>query len=412
MTQIVVKDRPDVITDLADPVMFSNPFPRYAELRAEAPVSRVRSKQLLRGSGYMVTRYQDVMQVHTDARFSSNLFGGGKSILMKLTPKMLRVLSDSMVFKDDPDHKRLRALVNKAFTPRRVQDMNDQIGRIVEEMVDRLAQHDVVDLVSDFAIPLPLAVIAAMMGVTDRDREQFHHAVSHLFELSGGTVTETLRAMPMTSRLMKLLARLAEERRSSPDEGLISAIVAAHDDGDKLDRDEVVAMTFLLLLAGHDTTANLIGSSMLELLEHPEQADLLRNDPSLARSAVEELLRFTTPVPCGVARTALEDVELSGVTIPKGSKVMGMIISANRDETVFEDPDRLDLGRDPNRHLAFAFGNHYCLGNQLARIEAAMALTALLRRFPNARLEVPRDQLGYKPTQSLRGLRSLPLRLR
>ncbi|MDD9371263.1 MAG: cytochrome P450, partial [Acidimicrobiales bacterium] len=174
----------------------------------------------------------------------------------------------------------------------------------------------------------------------------------------------------------------------------------------------VVAMIFLLLLAGHDTTANLIGSSVVALLEHPEQMARLREEPEIADTAVEELLRFTTPVPCGAARIATDDVEIGGTVVPKGSPVLGMIISANRDESVFDRPDELDLAREPNRHLAFAFGAHYCLGNQLARLEGRVALRALVDRFPDMRLAVPKDQLAYKPTQSLRGLRQLPLVLR
>ena len=170
-------------------------------------------------------------------------------------------------------------------------------------------------------------------------------------------------------------------------------------------------MIFLLMLAGHDTTANLIGSSAVALIEHPDQAERLRAEPDLTPTAVEELLRFTTPVPCGAARTLLDDVEIEGTTMPKGSKVLGMIISANRDEAVFDRPDELDLGRDPNRHLTFAFGKHFCLGNQLARLEGQIAIGELVRRFPNMRLAVPRDELVYKPVQSLRGFRNLPLTL-
>jgi cytochrome P450 len=170
-------------------------------------------------------------------------------------------------------------------------------------------------------------------------------------------------------------------------------------------------MIVLLLLAGHDTTANLIGSSILALLDHPEQMARLREHPDLIGTAVEELLRFTTPVPCGAARIALEDVEVGDVLIPKGSSVLGMIISANRDEAVFDRGEELDLGREPNRHISFAFGAHYCLGNQLARLEGRIAIGALVQRFPGMRLTVPRDELRYKSTQSLRGLRELPLRL-
>jgi cytochrome P450 len=173
-----------------------------------------------------------------------------------------------------------------------------------------------------------------------------------------------------------------------------------------MSEDEIASMIFLLMLAGHDTTANLIGSSIVTLLEHPEEAQRLREDPSLATSAVEELLRYTTPVPCGAARITLADVEVAGARIPKGSSVLGMIISANRDEAVFENPDVLDLGRDPNKHLTFAFGKHFCLGNQLARMEGRFAIGGLLQRFPNMELAAPRVQLRYKASQSLRGLRT------
>jgi cytochrome P450 len=400
---------PDVITDLADPIMFTDPFPRYAELRRDAPVSKVRS-QFTRSYGYMATRYEDVMQVHTDARLSSDVMQHGKAGMMKYAPRMFRLLTDSMVFKDDPDHKRLRGLVNKAFTPKRVQVMSEDIERIVARLVEDVAERGTVDLVEELAIPLPLKVISDMMRVGAADREQFHTWTK---EFTEGTASSTpigmLKAMPTARRMMKMFDRLAAERRVVPDDGLITALVCAQEGDDRLDDNEVVAMIFLLLLAGHDTTANLIGSSILTLMEHPEQMARLRGDPSLIDSAVEELLRFTTPVPCGAARIALEDLEIGGTAVPKGANVLGMIISANRDEDVFERPEELDLGREPNRHITFAFGAHYCLGNQLARIEGRLAIQALVERFPNMRLAVPKAQLEYKPTQSLRGLRQLPL---
>ena len=229
--------------------------------------------------------------------------------------------------------------------------------------------------------------------------------------LGSGSAADAVGAIPTARKLYAVLERLAAQRRAEPDDGLISALLQASEDGDSLSDDEVMAMIFLLMLAGHDTTANLIGSSALALMEHPDQAERLRDDPELMPSAVEELLRFTTPVPCGAARTLLDDVELEGTTIPQGSKVLGMIISANRDEAVFERPDDLDLGRDPNRHLTFAFGKHFCLGNQLARLEGQIAIGELVRRFPDMRLAVPRDSLRYKPVQALRGFRSLPVTL-
>jgi cytochrome P450 len=401
-----------VVTDLSEEVMFSDPFPRYAELRRDVPVSRVRSRQLLRAEGYMLTRYDDVMLLHSDQRFSSDIMKNGNPGLMKYLPRMFRLLTDSMVFKDDPDHARLRRLVNQAFTPRMIQGMADDIERIVDELLDDLSQHDVVDLVHDFAIPLPLSVISRMLGVSDADRERFSHLMERMAGGAGsGNALDLIRAMPSARKLLKMIDAMVELRRTEPDDALISSLVAASEDGDKLSEDEIAVMIFLLMLAGHDTTANLIGSSILTLLEHPEEAQRLRKDPSLATSAIEELLRYTTPVPCGAARITLDDVAVADVGIPKGSSVLGMIISANRDEAIFENPDVLDLGREPNKHLTFAFGKHFCLGNQLARMEGRFAIRELVQRFPNMKLAVPREQLRYKASQSLRGLRGLPLQL-
>jgi cytochrome P450 len=402
-------------TDLADEVMFDDPYPRYAELRRSAPVSRVHSKQMVAGLGYMLTRHEDVLFLHNDVRFSSDPTPQGRSLLMKVLPRMFRLLTQSMVYKDDPDHARLRRLVNKAFTPRTVQQMTGDIERIVHQLLEKLENraHETVDLVAEYALPLPLSVISTMLGVGESDREQFHHLMERWANrLGSGSAAEAIRAIPTANRLYRVLERTAEQRRANPDDRMISALLAASEDGDSLSPDEVMGMIFLLMLAGHDTTANLIGSSTVALMEHPEQAERLRTEPDITSSAVEELLRFTTPVPCGAARTVLEEVEMAGTTIPQGSKVLGMIISANRDESVFERADDLDLGRDPNRHLTFAFGKHFCLGNQLARLEGQIAIGELVRRFPDMRLAVPRDQLRYKPVQALRGFRTLPVTLR
>ena len=402
----------EMVTDLADEVMFTDPFPRYAELRRAAPVSRVVSKQLVRSGGYMLTRYDDVLQLYSDPRFSSDLMGQGKPGVVRYLPRAVRMLLDSMVYKDDPDHARLRRLVNRAFTPRMVAQMSADIQRMVDDLADALDRPGPVDLVAEFAVPLPLAVISRMLGVSDEDRGPFHTLTSRFVSgVGSGSLYEFARVLPTARKLLKLIERMAEDRRTSPDDGLITALVVAGEDGDALSPDETSAMIFLLMLAGHDTTANLISSSILTLMDHPEQADRLREDESITTSAVEELLRFTTPVPCGTTRMATEDVEIGGTTVEKGSNLLGMIISANRDETVFDRPDQLDLGREPNRHITFAFGKHFCLGNQLARMEGQIAIRTLVERYPGVRLAVPADQLRYKPTQSLRGLRSLPVRL-
>ena len=405
----------DTVTDLADPVMFADPFPRYAELRRRGAVSPAYSKQLMGGAGFMLTRHEHVLMLHSDMRFSSDPTAGDSSFMVRHLPKMFRLLTDSMVYKDDPDHARLRRLVNKAFTPRMVQQMTGDIERIVDGLLDDLERRgsSTVDLVADFATPLPLSVISTMLGVGDEDRDEFHELMERFVaRLGSGSGLDALRTIPTAQKLYAVLERLAEQRRAVPDDGLISGLLAANEDGDSLSDDEVIAMIFLLMLAGHDTTANLIGSSAVALIEHPEQAARWRSDSDLTTSAVEELLRFTTPVPCGTARTLLDDVSIEGTVMPKGSKVMGMIISANRDEAVFDEPDALDLGRDPNRHLTFAFGKHFCLGNQLARLEGQIAISGLVRRFPSMRLAVPRDRLSFKPVQALRGFRTLPVTLR
>lgn len=402
-------------TDLTDPVMFSDPFPRYAELRRNAPVSM--TKRADPGHSvdvFMLTRYDDVLALLGDATFSSaarqNSPGGR---FAKLLPKTFGLLADSMLFKDDPDHRRLRSLVNQAFTPRMVKSMSDDVQGIVDELLEDIARHDTVDLIEALAVPLPLKVVARMLGVPERERERFAAWVETFIGATGGaSIRDLLRSLPTGRRIVSMLERLARARRAAPDDRLISALVQAQEEGDTLTEREFLSMVFLLLLAGHDTTSNLISSSVLALLDHPDQLQRLRDNPELIDSTVEEMLRFTTPVPCGVTRRALDDVEIAGVAIPRGSWVTGMIISANRDESVFDRADELDIGRDPNKHLSFAFGPHYCLGTHLARLEARMALAALVERFDDIALAVPRDQLRYRPTVALRGVRHLPLRLR
>lgn len=399
------------VTDLSDSIMFDDPFPRYAELRRDAPVSRAKIDQFTKGTVYLLTRYADVQLLHADRRFSSDPTTQGSPWLMRHLPRMFRLLTDSMVFKDDPEHARLRGLVQRAFTPKLIKEMEQQIDTVVADLLDEIAGHDPVDLIEEYAVQLPLRVIADMLGVEQADREEFHRATKKFIASTTSGPVALVKAMPDGRRMMKLFERIAERRRREPDDRIVSTLVQANDEGDKLDDDELLAMIFLLL-AGHDTTQNLIGTATVALVEHPEQLARLREEPALIESATEELLRFTTPVPCGAVRYTLADVEIGDVAIPKGSGVLGMIISANRDEAMFDRPDELDLGRTPNKHLAFAFGAHHCLGHQLARMEGRAAVSGLVQRFPSIELAVPRTELRYKPTQSLRGFRELPVRLR
>lgn len=401
------------VTDLFDDVMFRNPHPRYRELRQSAPLSVTKSALGPKGT-WLLTRYDDVMTVHTDPRFSSE-HPMPTGIKGRLMPRFARLLLDSMVFKDDPDHARLRRLVNRAFTPKMVAGMEDSTRAVLDELLDAIAlkadRGETVDLVSELAVPLPLTVIANMLGVSDRDRDEFHELVKE-FTDTPRTGLGQLKLLRLGGRLMAIFERLVEDARTNPDDRIVSALVRAHDeDEDRLNDAEIVAMVFLLLFAGHDTTSGLISTGVLALLENRDQLDLLTEQPELAQStAVEELLRYCSPVACGADRILTEDVDMHGVTLPAGSHVLGMIVSANRDEDHFVDPDRLDLTRDPNPHIAFAFGSHYCLGNRLARLEGNMTFEGLARRFKNIEI-VPGTRVEYKPTQSLRGLLELPVTL-
>jgi cytochrome P450 PksS len=403
----------EVVTDLYDDVMFRNPHPRFRELRADAPLSKARTALGPPGT-WLLTRYEDVMTVHTDPRFSS-YHPMPTGIRGKLMPKFALLLLDSMVFKDDPDHLRLRRLVNKAFTPKMVAGMEDGTRAVLEGILDEISakarRGETIDLVEELAVPLPLTVIANMLGVSDSDRDEFHDLVK-AFTSIPETSLGRLRMLPLGKRLMRLFERLVADAKIHPDDRIVSALVRAREeDGDRLSDAEVVAMVFLLLFAGHDTTSGLISTGVLALLEHPGQLALLQERPELAQTtAVEELLRFCSPVACGADRILTEEVELHGTTLPAGSHVLGMIVSANRDDAQFPEPDRLDLTRDPNPHLSFAFGTHYCLGNRLARQEARLTFDGLARRFTEIRM-VPGAEISYKPTQSLRGLSRLDVKL-
>ena len=269
-------------------------------------------------------------------------------------------------------------------------------------------RRDQIELVADYALPLPTTVIAELLGVPAEDHAKFHRWSNRLVSVSSGS--DMLRALPAALSFVRYLRKLVERRRADPQDDLITALIRAEEAGDRLSEDELLAMTFLLLVAGHETTVNLISGGTLALLEHPEQAEALRCDPLLVKPAVEELLRYTSPVEMATERYAREDVEIAGTTIPRGELVLAVLGSANRDERHFAGPDVLDLARDPNRHLAFGRGGvHHCLGAPLARMEGQVAISAFPRRFSKARLAVAPETLCWRRGLFLRGLQRLPL---
>jgi cytochrome P450 len=325
-------------------------------------------------------------------------------------PAMFKPLSRNMLDVDPPDHTRLRALVQQAFSPRTIEQMRPRIESLAHELIDRMGHGKRVDLMHDYALPIPTTIIAEMLGVDARHRHKFHRWSSAILA-STSSSRGTFWAIPNVFFFLRYLRRLIKARRTEPRDDLVSALVQAHEAGDRLSDDELVSMIFLLIIAGHETTVNLIASGMLALMEHPDQMQKLRNDPALGRSAVEELLRFTAPVETATERFTREDVTISDVTIPKGSIVYAAIASANRDEAQFENPDVLDIARDPNKHLAFGLGIHFCLGAALARMEGQIAISTLLGRVGHLELAVPVADLRWRPGMVLRGLKALPVNI-
>jgi cytochrome P450 PksS len=406
------RSSPTEAINIASPQFKADPFPFYARLRAEAPIYRTTLPT--REEGWLITRYDDVVAVLKDERFVKDKANALTPAQLAQQPwfrKVFKSLRQQMLSKDAPNHTRLRALVSKAFTPRLVEQMRDRIQALTEQLLDPVQDRGRFDLVRDFALPLPSIVIAEMLGVPPADRHAFHRWSNALMSAAQST-WHLLWAIPNTLLFLRYARKFIQKRRANPQNDLVSALIQAEEAGDRLSQDELLAMIVLLLVAGHETTVNLIGSGMLALLEHSDQMEKLRRDPALIKPAVEELLRFTSPVELATERYAREDVMLGGVTIPRGDMVYVVLASANRDERQFPNPDALDITREPNKHLAFGLGAHFCLGASLARLEGQLAINTLLRRLPNLRLTIAPSQVRWRRGLLLRGLEALPVAFR
>jgi cytochrome P450 len=395
--------------DLASPRFKADPYPFYARLRAEAPVWRTTLPD--KRTAWLVTRYEDVAGVLKDDRLAKDTLNAQDPEQLAdrpWVPGFLKPLEQNMLDLDDPDHKRLRSLVSKAFTPRLIERLRGRIEAICRELLDVMERKGRTELVRDYALPLPATVIAELLGVPAKDQRRFHRWSNRIVSVSSGR--DVWRALPAALAFVRYLRKMSERRRVLPEDDLMSALVQAEEAGYRLSEDELLAMSFLLLVAGHETTVNLIASGTLALLEHPDQLEKLEGDSRLIKPAVEELLRYTSPVEIATERYARQDLEISGTTVPRGELVLAVLGSANRDEQQFEDPNTLDLARDPNRHLAFGRGGvHHCLGAPLARMEGQIAISALLQRFPNLRLDIDPGSLRWRRGIFLRGLHRLPL---
>jgi cytochrome P450 PksS len=394
--------------DITDATFKANPFPFYARLRAEAPVFSVTLKR--HGRAWLITRYDDVLAVLKDERFAKdpqNAMTPEQRKSAPHMPAMFKPFSRSMLSLDDPDHARLRALVHKAFTPRRIEQMREQVQLVVNELLDKTEPKGHMDLIADYALPLPLIMIGRILGIPARDNQKFHRWTRTF--LSAPSNPNPLVIVPSMMSFMRYLHKQIKERQAHPQDDLITALVQAREGNDMFNEDEVVSMIFLLLSAGHETTVNLIGSGMLALLEHPEQMQKLRNEPDLSKTAIEELVRFVCPAETATERYAREDITIAGTTIPRGELVLAVIGSANRDPNYFENPDTIDITRTNNRHLAFGQGIHYCLGAPLARLEAQVAIPILLQRLPRIHLTTQPEELRWRGGLILRGLEALPI---
>jgi len=312
-----------------------------------------------------------------------------------------------MLNEDGPDHTRLRTLVHKAFTPSLVERLRERIQRACDELLDARVVHGRMDLMSGYALPLPLTIIAELLGIPAEDRSRLHRLTRS--SLSASNLLGVLRALPDQRLTIRRLRQLIVERRREPREDLITALVQAEEAGDKLSEHELVATIFLLLIAGYETTVNLIGNGALALLQHPEERERFKREPALASSAIEEVLRFTSPLDLASQRFAREDVAIRDTRISQGDVVIVVIGSANHDETQFPNPEKFDITREPNKHLAFGQGLHFCIGAPLARMEGQIALMTLFRRFPDLRLAQEAETLRWRESLIVRGLEVLPV---
>ena len=386
---------------LADPADLTDPFPALAALRESGPVRRVEPRLGL--PVWVVGRYDDVLPALSDPRLSNDpRHANGLTALLRGD-----FLSRSMIGADPPEHTRLRRLVSKAFTARRVEGLRSRVEEITDALLDRIAPRGTAELIAEFALPLPITVIGELLGVPEPDRQRFRAWTDEMLDRPFDPDVDMALITAARERMYGYLADLVEAKRARPADDLLTDLVEATDEGERLDRQELLAMTFLLLIAGYVTTVNLIGNGTLALLRAPDQLDRLRADPSLVPQAVEELLRFDGPVNPGLTRFASEDLEIGGVRIPRGDIVLLAVAAADRDPRRFPDPDRLDVDSAGSGHLAFGHGVHYCLGAPLARLEAQVAFTALLTRLPDLALAVPDDQLQWSASGVLRGVREL-----
>ena len=389
------------------PEFMLDPYPAYAELRRDAPVHRSANLGI-----WVLTRYDDCVQVLRDHDvFSSdahNATGMVAALQAQSEAETGGPAARTVLGSDPPEHTRLRGLINKAFTPRRVEEMRDHIADVADSLLDAAPTDQPFDVIAGLAQPLPIIIIAEMLGVPASDRERFKAWSELIAKMTSLMRPPDVNAKVAVARkeLRAYFSNVIQQRRAQPQNDLITALVQAQDGADQLDDEELLGFCILLLVAGNETTTNLIGNGSLALARHPEQAEALASDQLVMSLAVEELLRYDSPVQATV-RHVVSDTDIGGTAIAKGESIMAILGAANRDPDQFDNPEILDLRRADNRHLSFGHGIHYCIGSPLARLEAEIAFTALLQRSPT--IALADEPLEYGGTFILRGLRRLTI---
>ena len=394
--------------DLNSKEFANNKYEYYKWMREEAPVFHGKLSIL---DVYVLSRYDDCVSFLKDPRFVRNrTTATGGNIMPFPMPKSTQLIARSMITEDEPDHRRLRNLVHQAFTRHSLEKMSARIEELTHDLLDKAEAKGTVDLKEAYALPIPVKVIQKMMGVDDENMPRFKDGLTALKDgFSGWTVVRTfLWDMP---RLSKFIRELIVRKRLNPKDDILTKLIQAEEEGEKLNEDELVSMVFLMIVAGYETTVQLITNGVLTLLQHPEQLEKLKAQPELIESAVEEILRYFGPVQSTKPAYALEDVTLHGVTIPKGAAVMPFLGAANHDPAVFKNPEVFDIERFPNKHLGFGSGIHACLGAPLARMETKIALANLLKRNPNLCLAVDPSELELQVRPGWHTYKDLPITL-
>ncbi|MEM7133331.1 MAG: cytochrome P450 [Chloroflexota bacterium] len=384
----------------------NNKYAYYKWLRENEPVHKGKLSII---NLYFLSRYEDCVNILKDPRIVRNrttATGGGRFPVP--LPKSVNLLINSMINEDEPEHRRLRTLVHKAFTPRRLAYLDQRIEDLTTELLDDAEKQGQVDLIEAYALPIPVTVIGEMVGVSPEEVPEFAGYMSALTSgFSGFSILRTFAwDLP---KAIKFCRQLIERKRLNPADDILTGLIEAEEEGERLSEDELIAMLFLLIVAGYETTVHLITNAVQTLLAHPEQMERLRGNPDLLDSAIEEVNRFNGPIQGTKLGYPMEDITLHGVTIPKGKSIMPLLGAANHDPDEFENPEIFDIGRTPNKHLGFGQGIHYCLGAPLARIETRIALKNLLNRNANLRLAVSPDELKIQRLPGWHRHESLPV---